>query len=253
MCKHGDTDESDPQPKSILGRLTEGRPRLTAFLGLGFWAAAITVLILHSNNTGPRSLAAFAFSDAWLIGAGSIGVPVLTLNLLGPRLSVRSLELIGAACFTSAAFITIFVVAGQSHMAAWTALFLAIMPLAMGIQAVNGAYGLERRQMIADRVRAEERAKAAAALEEARRERDAAVEDAYLGGLAKAFHVQHARAGQLPSILNSETEDLTEACARIREEVPGDPHVANGHNGTAKILRLVAGDRTFKPTGTEPE
>lgn len=251
MCKHDNTGESDPHPKSILGRLTDRRPRLAAALGLGFWIAALTALILHANHIGPRGLASFVFTDAWLIGAGSIGVPVLGLNLLGPRLSVRVLELLAAASFVAAIIVTVFVCAGQSRMETWTAAFVFIMPLAMGIQALNGAYGLDRRQAIADRVRAEERAKAAAALAEAKRERDAAVEDAYVAALAKAFHVQHARAGELRSILNSETEDLTEACARIREEEPGDQHGANGHNGTAKILRLVAGDHRFKATGTE--
>jgi hypothetical protein len=240
-------------PRSILGRLTDRRPRLAAAIGLGFWIGAVTVLILHANHIG--SLAAFVFSDAWLIGAGSIGVPVLGLNFLGPRLSVRALELIAAACFVAAILVTVFVWAGQLRMDTWAAAFIFIMPLALGVQALNGAYGLDWREKIARQVRAEERAKAAAALAEAKQERDAAVEDTYVGALAQAFHAQHARDGELRSILSSDTEDLSAVCAMLREELAGRDarRAANGHNGTAKILRLVAGDRRFKATGTDPE
>lgn len=250
MCKHDNTGESDPHPKSILGRLTDRRPRLAAALGLGFWIAALTALILHANHIGPRGLASFVFTDAWLIGAGSIGVPVLGLNLLGPRLSVRVLELLAAASFVAAIIVTVFVCAGQSRMETWTAVFVLIMLLAMGIHALNGAYGLDKRATIAQQVRAEERAKAAIALAEAKRERDAAVEDAFLLGITKAFETQHARATELRNVLSADTEDLSAACALLREELDGrhTRHVVNGHNGhhghngsSGKVLRLVTG------------
>lgn len=265
MCGHdsNETTDDDPRPRSILGRLTDRRPRLASGIGLGFWVGAITVLILHANHIGPQGLATFMFVDSWLIGAGCIGVPVLILNLLGPRLSVRALEMIGGACFTGAVIVTAFVCAGQTRMETWTAVFILIMLLAMGIHALNGAYGLDKREMIARQVRAEEQAKAALALAEAKRERDAAVEDAHLLGIARSFQVQHARATELNNVLSSDTEDLSAACALLQEELHGrhSRHVVNGHNGhpghngsTGKVLRLVTGKQDpHAPASHDPD
>lgn len=258
MCGHCNdgTSGDDHRPRSILGRLVSHRPRLASGLGLGSWISAVTVLILHANHIGPHNPATFAFIEAWLIGAGSIGVPVLVLDLLGPRLSVRSLELIAATCFAAAILVTVFVCTGQSHMETWTATFTFIMPLAMGIQALNGAYGLDKRGRIARQVRAEEHAKAALALAEAKQERDAAVEDSHLLGIIKSFDAQHARATGLRNVLNADTEDLSAACALLNEALDERyaRHVVNGHNGhngNAKILRLVTGQKDPHTPGAE--
>lgn len=265
MCGHdsSETSDDDQRPRSILGRLTDRRPRLAGGIGLGFWISAVAVLILRANHIGPRNPAAFVLAETWLVGGGSIGVPVLILNFLGPRLSIRTLELIGAACFAAAAIVTVFVATGQSRMDTWTSAFILIMPLAMGIQAVNGAYGLDKRAAIARRIRAEERAKAALALAEAKKERDGAVEDAALVGLVKAFEVQHARASEIRNVLNADTEDLSAACALLTEELADRHarHVVNGHNGhrthngsSAKVLRLVTGKQDpHTQTGTDPD
>lgn len=264
MCGRdgSETSDDDQQPRSILGRLADRWPRTAAATSACCWLGAITALILHAHHITIRSETAFGLDDAWLIGAGSIGVPVLALNILGPRLSVRSLELIAAFCFAAAAIVTVFVAAGQSHMGTWTAIFICIMPLAMGIQAFNGAYGLDKRAAIARRIRAEEREKAALALAEAKKERDAAVEDAYLLGLAKAFGVQHARAAEVSNVLKADTEDLSAACALLQEELVGRQarrvvNGQNGHNGhhrSAKVLRLVTGKQDpHTQTGADPD
>lgn len=257
MCGlDSDAGDEEPRPQSVLGRLTDQRPRLSGAIGLTFWISAVATLILWANHTAPQSLTGFMFTESWLVGGGSMGAPVLMFTMLGKRLSVRALELIAAAAFTGAAIVTAFVAAGRASMQPWTAVFTLILLLAMGIDAANGAYGLDRRALIARRVREEERQRTALLLAEAKRERDAAVEDAFLAGIIKSFEAQHARTAELSSVLASDTEDLSTACAILREELNGRHvrHAVNGHNGTAKILKLVAGNQDpDAATGADPD
>lgn len=263
MCGHSNEDapDDDQRPRSILGRVAERWPRSATTASACCWLAAVTILILHSHHTVIRSEMTFGLDDIWLIGLGSVGVPILLLGSLGRHLTPRALEMISAVCFTVAIGLTILIGAGLLHVAPLAGDFTVIPFLAMAVQSLNGAYGLDKRERIAARVRAEERAKAARALEEARRERDAAVEDAYLAALVKAHEVQHTRVTEVSNVLAADTEDLSAACALLQEELDvrhtrhaANGHARNGHNGHTAILRLVNGSRgTHAPTGTEPD
>jgi hypothetical protein len=253
---HNETPGDDQQARSILGRVAGRWPRTAATTSACCWLAAIVILILHARREAFRSELTFGFDDIWLIGLGCVGVPNLLLGLLGRFLTTRACEMISAVCFSLAAGLTALVHTHQIALAPSTADFTLILLIAMAVQTLNGAYGLDKRRAMTYQARAEERGKAEIALAEAKRERDAAVEDAHLGGILQAFEAQHARAIELRNILNANTEDLSAACAILREELNGRhvQHAANGHNGSATILRLVAGSqRPRGATGTEKD
>lgn len=209
-------------------------------LSLTCWLAAITTLVLYANRIGLRSTTGFMLTDSWLIGAGSIGVPVLMLGFLGRRLTPRTLELIAAMCITAAIAVTVFVGTGQAHLGGWTACFLLILTLAPGVQAINGAYGLHRRQQIAEQVRAEEGAS---------RERD--VREAFLAGILAAKQAQDKRAEELEANLDLPTGELeVMSDAYIRElEQRRARHTGRGRKANIHLIH----SRSLPPTGSEHE
>ena len=241
MCKGSD----EPSQRSILSRIVDRYPKATSASSLGCWLAAITVLVLHANGEAVRGANAFMLTDSWLIGLGCIGVPVLVLNLLGRHMTPRTLELIAAACFTGALIVTIFVGTGQSQMQPWTAVFVLILLLAMGIHTLNGAYALDRRRRIADQVRAEEREK-----------HDEDVHAAYLAGLIDAHAALQKRSEDLEKVLDMPTEELVGLSAALAEEI-GSRHATRANRTAgAQILQLFKqGGKShgLPPTGSEPD
>jgi len=233
---------SEPQARSIIARLVDAHPRAATASSLTCWIGAILVLALHANGIEIRGDRGFLFTDSWLIGLGCVGVPVLVLNLLGRHLNPRILELIAAACFTGGIVVTGFMATGQSHMDPWTTCFLLILFLAMGIQALNGAYGLDRRQQAIEKVRAEEAARRAEDLQAS-----------YLAGIIAAHDAQRRRSDELSRLLELPTGEIQELSGHLLEELDRRHQRAASSPHSAKVLQLFNRDGGLPPTGSERE
>lgn len=241
MCRNNEsTDQA-----SLLGRIVDRHPTAAKAGSLTCWLAAVGILAAYANGHGFSGVTGFMLTESWLIGVGCIGAPVYMLEYLGRHMTIRALELIAATCFTVAIIVSVFLGTGQAHIAPWTACFLLILFLALGIQAANGAYSLYRRRQIEQEARAEERA-----------ERDKDVQAARLIALAEARATQQQRTRELERMLNADTEEFAAITAAFLEEQENRRMKKLGGANSAQILHFVRNQQRgddLPPTGSDQD
>jgi hypothetical protein len=112
--------------------------------GLTFWGGAAVALVLHANGLALPDATRFALLECWLISLGSLCCPALAMRGLGCRVTVYACVLIGAVCFAVAVLLTALTLAGEMRPHAINGTFGLILPLALGLHAINAA-DVERR------------------------------------------------------------------------------------------------------------
>jgi len=138
--------QADPaQGEPVRGRFARTfgylrhRPWIAA---AALWAAAATVLALHSTRLALPGAARFAMVETWLVGLGcigAIGCPILPMRGPARCLTPQTCRLIAASCFTLALVLTVLTLGGALHFNAISGVFAVILPEAAGIQAANAA------------------------------------------------------------------------------------------------------------------
>lgn len=107
--------------------------------GLLLWAGAAAVLGIHSSGIALPDPARFAMLDAWLIGLGCLGCPILPMRSLGRWFSPQTCMMVAVFCFALALLLTALTLGGALHFKPLIATFALILPEAAGIQSINAA------------------------------------------------------------------------------------------------------------------
>jgi hypothetical protein len=130
------------RPESTCSRIRRAidfHRRHAGHVGLGLWVASAAVLAVHSTGEAFPNPTRFAMLDAWLIGLGCIGSPLLALRTLGRWLQPEACRGIAICAFTLALVLTALTIGGALHFNTLDGLFAVILPEAAGIQALNAA------------------------------------------------------------------------------------------------------------------
>ncbi len=157
------------------------RAALAAAASLATWPAAALLLLLYAHGVGITSPGAFAAVWTWLVALGCLGAPVYGLRVAGRRLTAHNARHVGLL-FTGAALIaTALIATGQLRPRTAVVYAGLILPMAIAVQALNGAEVLRREQRAYERGRRDTLAgqlgERAALAETLRRFDDATIED----------------------------------------------------------------------------
>lgn len=100
----------------MLARVLHLGPRSGAVVGLGFWLTAWAVLGLHvAHAAGLGGGLVFVCVEFWLLTGAGLGLPAMSLRILGSQLSPHTCIMIGGAL--SACMITLTVLYGTGAFA----------------------------------------------------------------------------------------------------------------------------------------
>jgi hypothetical protein len=140
------TAGSGPQPpqSSFPERLITIQPRRAWLVGLTLWGSAALALALHAYGLALPDPTRFAVLECWLLSLGCLGCPILAMRAPGRHLTVYTCVLIGAVSFTIAVLLTALTLVGEMRPHAISGTFGLILPLALGLHAINAA-DVERR------------------------------------------------------------------------------------------------------------
>jgi hypothetical protein len=209
------TADQDPEPArrtACAERYSNLNARHAAWFGLSMWIAAIACLALFARGDflGPMN---FTLLESWFIGAGCVGVPILAARLLGRWLTPAACMAGGAACAACTILLTVLFATGQLRAPVIVAAFWLILPEALAIHLVNAADSMTRTDSAV-----------AAALEQARSERDRDVQGAFAAGLLAAHDALTEKgevAEQVEELLDSSTEEIAAMSERLLRELDG--------------------------------
>lgn len=132
-------EEPAPPLPTWPERLIERSPRATWGAGLTLWGIGALLFALHAYHLALPDPVRFSMLDSWVIGLGCLGCPVLALRALGRHLTPNACLFIGGVCLAIAALLTGLTLVGEMHPKPMNATFGLILPLALGIHAVNAA------------------------------------------------------------------------------------------------------------------
>jgi hypothetical protein len=144
--------------------------------------------------------------DAWLIGLGCVGCPLMALRDIAERINLQVFEVATVFCAALAILLTALILGGALHYNTLNATFGLILPLAPAIQAFNAYDGEVHAR------RREQRAY--------RRGRLEVFAEQYAQG-----HAALAGLDRLEAMSADDLEDLVDTAKALIAEKRGEAHV----------------------------
>lgn len=132
----------------------DARPNATTraarILAAACWPAAFAVWPLHVTHAALGGNTSSAVALTLLLAAGSAGAPAHGLRALGPRMTSATCRAIAQFCFGICALLSLLYTDDQLHPTTTSLYASLLIPLAVGVQALNAHQVFEREHRAYD-------------------------------------------------------------------------------------------------------